>query len=103
MLFNVSAYCHTPIDTIEARSITWLFDWHERVARARWQDFVTDVLQVEVGVMRAMSAKKPRRLPTYEEIYGLQEGHADDLPDWMADYEAVNVGRLASDRDKVTK
>ena len=95
MLFNVAAYCNTPITEVEVRPIDWLFDWHERVGRSRWQDFVSGVITVEVAVMRAMSSKKPRPLPSYEEIVAKQAGKGEELPDWMNDFEAANVGRLA--------
>jgi len=68
------------------------------VARSMWQDFTGQIMATEVAVSRVLAGKKGRkRIPTYDEVVARQRGEQEPLPDWMAEFEKANKGRLAGD------
>lgn len=67
VVFRLSGWYGQPEDEVLSRSLWWVFDRWERFQRAKYGDFTDQVVAVQAGTARAMSEKKPRPLPTFEE------------------------------------
>ena len=92
-MFEVAVYCNLSDREVIRRPIGWLFDWFEKVQRARWRDLTMQAMAVEFGTLRALSSlsgKAPGPLPDYDDVMAIEPDETDNTPAWMTEFERAN-------------
>jgi len=107
LVFEVAGYRNVADDCIWRMNVRWLFDQHERIQRAKWSDWTSDVMATELGVVRGLTLafSDPKRgrglspLPSWDDAQKVQKQNADEgfvgrKPAWIKKYEQANRDRL---------